>query len=631
MIIDKNAYFTYNFMIKYSKGYCLKIILIYTLNTRLFIERYSMEVLKGIPVSPGFAIGEAFVLGNEESVIPRRFISVAEIDDEFDRFHAAVENAKTDIRELQEKIRQDAIGSEAVPIFDAHVLILDDASLHQEVLNRISKNRFSAEYAVSRSLRKYEKAFAKIDDEYLAQRISDLHDIERRLLRALLGERKEDLKQLDRQVIVIAHDLTPTQTASMDREHVIGFSTDVGGMTGHTAIIARSRELPAVVGLETVTSDVSSGDKVIIDGNRGLVIVNPDVGTLETYEALADDFHVFEESLIGEKDLPAETIDGKTVRVSANLEFPSEIGAVGRTGGDGVGLYRTEFLYVNSETVPDEDAHWSAYKQAVEHLPGQKVTIRTLDLGADKFFHLEKNIGSDDKALLNEKNPALGCRAIRYCARHPKIFKAQVRAICRASALGRVNLMVPMVSCREEVEYVIQIVRKEQEILDEDGIDFDPTMPIGIMVEVPSVAIDIENYLDLCDFFSIGTNDLTQYVIAVDRTNEHVANLYSPTNPAVLKLIHNVIKCGAENNKPVSICGEIAGDPSFTFLLLGMGLSHFSVSPPLIPEIKKLIRSITMTEAEGIVEEVMKLKNSREITTYLRNVTRKYQPDWSFN
>lgn len=631
MIIDKNAYFTYNFVVKYSKGYCLKIILIYTLNTQLFIERYSMEVLKGIPVSPGFAIGEAFVLGNEESVIPRRFISVAEIDDEFDRFHAAVENAKTDIRELQEKIRQDAIGSEAVPIFDAHVLILDDASLHQEVLNRISKNRFSAEYAVSRSLRKYEKAFAKIDDEYLAQRISDLHDIERRLLRALLGERKEDLKQLDRQVIVIAHDLTPTQTASMDREHVIGFSTDVGGMTGHTAIIARSRELPAVVGLETVTSDVSSGDKVIIDGNRGLVIVNPDVGTLETYEALADDFHVFEESLIGEKDLPAETIDGKTVRVSANLEFPSEIGAVGRTGGDGVGLYRTEFLYVNSETVPDEDAHWSAYKQAVEHLPGQKVTIRTLDLGADKFFHLEKNIGSDDKALLNEKNPALGCRAIRYCARHPKIFKAQVRAICRASALGRVNLMVPMVSCREEVEYVIQIVRKEQEILDEDGIDFDPTMPIGIMVEVPSVAIDIENYLDLCDFFSIGTNDLTQYVIAVDRTNEHVANLYSPTNPAVLKLIHNVIKCGAENNKPVSICGEIAGDPSFTFLLLGMGLSHFSVSPPLIPEIKKLIRSITMTEAEGIVEEVMKLKNSREITTYLRNVTRKYQPDWSFN
>ena len=590
-----------------------------------------MEVLKGIPVSPGFAIGEAFVLGNEESVIPRRFISVAEIDDEFNRFHTAVENAKEDIRELQEKIKSDAIGSEAVPIFDAHILILDDASLHQEVLNRISKNRFSAEYAVSRSLRKYEKAFSKIDDDYLAQRISDLHDIERRLLRALLGERKEDLKQLDRQVIVIAHDLTPTQTASMDREHIIGFCTDVGGMTGHTAIIARSRELPAVVGLETVTSDVSSGDTVIVDGNRGLIIISPDAGTMETYEALACDFHVFEESLIGEKDLPAETIDGNRVRVSANLEFPSEIDAVSRTGGEGIGLYRTEFLYLNSDTVPDEDIHMEAYRQAVENLPDQKVTIRTLDLGADKFFHLEKNIGSDDKALLNERNPAMGCRAIRYCARHPKLFRAQIRAICRASALGRVNLMVPMISCREEVEYILQLVKKEQEILDEEGIDFDPNMPVGIMVEVPSVAIDIENYIDLCDFFSIGTNDLTQYIIAVDRTNEHVANLYSPTNPAVLKLIYNVIKVGLANNKPVSVCGEMAGDPLFTFLLLGMGLSHFSVSPPLIPEVKKLIRSITMDEARLIVNDVMKLKNSREITTYLRNVTRKYQPDWSFN
>ena len=590
-----------------------------------------MEVLKGIPVSPGFAIGEAFVLGNEESVIPRRFISVAEIDDEFNRFHTAVENAKEDIRELQEKIKSDAIGSEAVPIFDAHILILDDASLHQEVLNRISKNRFSAEYAVSRSLRKYEKAFSKIDDDYLAQRISDLHDIERRLLRALLGERKEDLKQLDRQVIVIAHDLTPTQTASMDREHIIGFCTDVGGMTGHTAIIARSRELPAVVGLETVTSDVSSGDTVIVDGNRGLIIISPDAGTLETYEALASDFHVFEESLIGEKDLPAETIDGTRVRVSANLEFPSEIDAVSRTGGEGIGLYRTEFLYLNSDTVPDEDIHMQAYRQAVENLPDQKVTIRTLDLGADKFFHLEKNIGSDDKALLNERNPAMGCRAIRYCARHPKLFRAQIRAICRASALGRVNLMVPMISCREEVEYILQLVKKEQELLDEEGIEFDPNMPVGIMVEVPSVAIDIENYIDLCDFFSIGTNDLTQYVIAVDRTNEHVANLYSPTNPAVLKLIYNVIKVGLAHNKPVSICGEMAGDPLFTFLLLGMGLTHFSVSPPLIPEVKKLIRSITMDEAKTIVDDVMKLRNSREITTYLRNVTRKYQPDWSFN
>ncbi len=590
-----------------------------------------MEILKGIAVSPGFAIGEAFILGSEESVIPRRFISVDEIDSEFERFHAAVEKAKSDIRDLQEKVKADEIGYEAVPIFDAHIMILADKSLHEEVLNRISKNRFSAEYAVSRSLRKYEKAFSKMGDSYLAQRISDLHDIERRLLRALLGERKEDLKQLNRQVILVAHDLTPSQTASMDREHVIGFATDVGGKTGHTAIIARARELPAVVGLETVSSDVSSGDTLIIDGNRGIIVVNPDEKTLDTYRRLASDFHNFEVSLFSEKDIPSDTTDGRKIRVSANIEFPNEIESVTNMGGDGVGLYRTEFLYVGSETVPDEETHFQAYKQAVAALPDMKVTIRTLDLGADKFFHLERDMGMDDKSLLNEKNPVLGCRAIRYFARHPQLMKAQVRAICRASALGKVNLMLPMICCREEVEKVREVVQREQEALDEEGIDFDPDMPVGIMVEVPSVAITIENYMDLCDFFSIGTNDLTQYTIAVDRTNEHVANLYRPANPAILKLIQNVIKAGEDYGKPVSVCGEMASDPTFTLLLLGMGLKHFSVSPPLIPEVKKLIRSISYPEAQEIAREAAGYKTAREITSFLHNVLRKYQPDWSFN
>ncbi len=590
-----------------------------------------MEILKGIAVSPGFAIGEAFILGSEESVIPRRFISVDEIDSEYARFHAAVDKAKNDIRELQEKVKADEIGSEAVPIFDAHIMILSDNSLHEEVLNRISKNRFSAEYAVSRSLRKYEKAFSKMGDSYLAQRISDLHDIERRLLRALLGDRREDLKQLNREVILVAHDLTPSQTASMDKNRVKGFATDVGGKTGHTAIIARARELPAVVGLESVSNDVSSGDTLIIDGNRGIVVVNPDEKTLETYRRLASDFQCFEQSLIDEKDLPAETMDGHRVRVSANIEFPSEIASVCNMGGEGVGLYRTEFLYVGAETIPDEETHFQAYRTAVENLPDMKVTIRTLDLGADKFFHLERDMGMDDKALLNERNPVLGCRAIRYLARHPQLMRAQVRAICRASALGRVNLLVPMVCCREEVERLREVVQREQEALDEEGIAFDPDMPVGIMVEVPSVALTIEHYMDICDFFSIGTNDLTQYTIAVDRTNEHVANLYRPAHPAVLRLVNEVIQVGREYNKPVSVCGEIASDPTFTPLLLGMGLMHFSVSPPLIPEIKKLLRSFTYAEAQEIVKEVMNFKTSREITTHLRNIVRKRQPDWSFN
>lgn len=590
-----------------------------------------MEILKGIPVSPGFAIGEAFILGSEESVIPRRFISLEEMEEESQRFLQAVENAKDDIKELQEKVRMDEVGAEAVPIFDAHIMILADNSLHREVLNRISKNRFSAEYAVSRSLRKYEKAFSKMGDSYLAQRISDLHDIERRLLRSLLGDRKEDLKQLDRQVILIAHDLTPSQTATMDPEHVIGFGTDVGGKTGHTAIIARAREIPAVVGLETISSDVSSGDTLVIDGNRGIVVVNPDEKTLETYRRLASDFHNFEEALIEEKDLPSQTTNGELIRVSANIEFPNEIEAVTNMGGEGVGLYRTEFLYVGSETVPDEGVHFRAYKQAVENLGSQKLTIRTLDLGADKFFHLEKNLVNDDKALLHERNPVLGCRAIRYCARHPQLFRAQIRAICRASGLGKVNLLIPMVSCREEVERVREMVQREQEALDEEGIEFDPDMSIGIMVEVPSVAMTIEHYVDICDFFSIGTNDLTQYVLAVDRTNEHVANLYRPANPAVLLLMQKVISVGKEYGVPVSVCGEMAGDPAFTLFLLGLGLKHFSVSPPLIPEIKKLIRSISIEEAEAIAAEALTYRTAREIVAYLRGITRKYQPDWSFS
>ncbi len=590
-----------------------------------------MEILKGLPVSPGFAIGEAFILGSEESVIPRRFVSLREVENEIERFHQAVEKAKLDIRDLQQRVASE-IGAEAAPIFDAHVMILSDSSLHDEVLGRIRNNRFTAEYAVSRSLRKFEKAFHRMDDSYLAQRISDLHDIERRLLQALLGERKEELRQIERQVVLVAHDLTPSQTASIDRDKVIGFATDVGGMTGHTAIVARAREIPAVVGLGTISTDVSSGDLLIIDGNRGIVVVNPDEKTMETYRRMASDFHIFEEHLIGEKDLPAVTLDGCRASVLANIEFPREIDTVLRFGGEGVGLYRTEFLYLEANSQPGEEEHYSAYHNAIKDIGGRPVAIRTLDLGADKFFYAETGGQGDLDAsyYLHERTPVLGCRAIRYCLAHPDIFRAQIRAVCRASVLGEVKMMIPMISTRDEVLTVRQIVSEVQAKLADEGLPFNPNMPVGIMVEVPSVALTIERFADICDFFSIGTNDLTQYVMAADRTNEHIAGLYRPGHQAVLRLIREVIECGRKYNRPVSLCGEMAGDPDFVVLLLGMGLRNFSVSPPLIPEVKKLIRSVDLTQAEELARQAETYDDTREMMAFLRRFTAELQPDWRF-
>ncbi len=588
-----------------------------------------MEILKGIPVSPGFAIAEAFILDSEESVIPRRFISESEVDPEISRFHAAVNNAKLQLRELQRKVAGE-IGAEATPIFDAHVMILSDQSLHDEVLSRIRKNRFTAEYAVSRSLRKFEKAFLKLDDSYLAQRIADLKDIENRLLHSLLGERKQELGQIQGRVVLVAHDLTPSQTASFNRESVIGFATDVGGLTGHTAIVARAREIPAVVGLGTVSSDVANGDMLIIDGNRGIVVVKPDEKTLDAYRRMATDFHIFEESLIDEKDLPAVTLDGCRVNILANIEFPNEVDTVLHFGGEGVGLYRTEFLYLEGGNEPDEETHYSAYERSIKNIGNLPMSIRTLDLGADKFMHSDALKAAGDISILHERNPMLGCRAIRYCLKNSNILRQQIRAIVRASALGEVKMMIPMITSLQEVIQVRQMVVAVQEELAEKDIPFDPDMQIGIMVEVPSVALTIEHFCDVCDFFSIGTNDLTQYVVAADRTNENVADLYQPAHPAMLRLIKHVIDVARANNIPVSVCGEVAGDPTFVIFLLGVGLRTFSVSPPLIPEVKKLVRCGIMEKAEEVADTAMQMATTREVLAYLRNITREFQPGWTF-
>jgi phosphotransferase system enzyme I (PtsI) len=579
-----------------------------------------MEILKGIPVSPGFVIAEAFVMASRELDIPRRFIQEEECARECERFNEAVKKAQQDIRDLQKRVLPE-IGGEAAPIFDAHVMILADPSLRDEVIRRINENRFSAEYAVSRSLRKFEKAFYSIDDKYLAQRVADIQDIERRLLRALLGERTHEVEELKRRVVLVAHDITPSETASIDPTYVVGFCTDIGGQTGHTAIVARAMEIPAVVGLGTVSTDVSQGDTLIIDGNRGIVIINPDQETVARYRGMVDDFQQFEQALYSEKDLPAVTSDGTAATVKGNIEFPKEVEQVVGSGGEGVGLYRTEFLYLSVSHEPTEEEHFGVYKEAVEHLEGRPITIRTLDLGADKFFH---------KDALHERNPQLGLRAVRYCLHRPDVFRTQLRAICRASALGPVEAMLPMVSTLEEVRRAREILQEVQDELAAENQDYDDEMRFGIMVEVPSVALTLDAYAELADFFSIGTNDLIQYTLAVDRTNEHVASLYQPAHPAVLQLIRNAIEVARRHEKPISMCGQMCADPTFVIFLLGLGLRQFSVPPPLIPEVKKLIRSVSLERAEAIAAEVMEMSEARTIVAHLRNATRDILPDWTF-
>ena len=568
-------------------------------------------IIRGIPVSQGVAIGPAYVLGSTESKLPPSYLPDEDlIPNEVERFQQAVRTAQAEIEELKNRIQSEA-AQDVGSIFEAHILILSDPSLHAEVLRRIQRNRMTAEYAVQCTIGEYVRGLK--GKPFLNPRINDIQDIERRLLKAILGQHYEELHSLAREVIVIAHDLTPSQTAGMDRQHILGFATDIGGTTGHTAIVARAREIPAVVGLGSVFDTVKPGTEIILDGSRGILIIQPQESTRKAYEKVRSDYRKLGAKLLSEASQPAVTMDGCRVHIQANIEFPHETESVIRNSADGVGLYRTEFIYIENKGVPDEETHYEAYSRVVKALQGRPVTIRTLDLGSDKAFHLQ-----DKDRLALEKNPGLGCRAVRYCLGNPDVFRAQIRAICRASALGEVKMMFPMVSSREELMKVMRIVRAIQERLADEGVPFDPDMKIGIMVEVPSVALTIDQFCDISDFFSIGTNDLIQYLLAVDRTNEQVAHLFRPDHPSVLRVLKSVIENAQLQHVPISMCGEMAGDPLFVLFLLGLGLRNFSVSPPQVPEVKKIIRHASLEHAKKTVDSVMNLSSSQDVRNCLR-------------
>lgn len=568
-------------------------------------------VLRGIPVSQGVAIGRVYVLGTTEAKLPPTYLPDEElVPAEVERFRNAVGKAQEELRQLRTNVRADA-QPDVGAIFEAHGLILADPALTREVLRRIRRNRMTAEYAVQCTIGEYIRGLK--GKPFLQPRINDMQDIERRLLRAILGRQYEELGSLGREVIVIAHDLTPSQTAGMDKKHILGFAIDIGGTTGHTAIVARAREIPAVVGLGAISDTITSGTEVILDGSRGVLIIEPRESTKRSYEKIRADYRRFGAELLSEASLPAVTRDGCRVFVEGNIEFPRETDSILRNSADGVGLYRTEFLYVEHGGEPDEETHFAAYTRVIKALAGRPVTIRTMDLGYDKAFHI-----ADDSAAAQERNPGMGCRAVRYCLANPKMFRCQLRAICRASAYGEVNLLVPMISSREEMEDVLREVDAVQERLSADGIPFDPDMRIGIMVEVPSVALTLDQFTDVCDFFSIGTNDLVQYLLAVDRGNEQIAPLYRPDHPAVLRVLRQVIQTANDNSMPIAMCGEMAGDALFVKFLLGMGLRSFSVTPPQIPEVKKIIRGCSLAEAQALADEALTLRSYRDVRALLK-------------
>ncbi|MBI2803661.1 MAG: phosphoenolpyruvate--protein phosphotransferase [Planctomycetes bacterium] len=579
-----------------------------------------MEIKRGIPVSPGVAIGTALIVETEGVRIRRRFIDRARVSDEIARLKQALNEAVADAHANRDAI-SDKVGKQYGAIFAAHALLIEDPELTGEIEQLITQKAFSAEYAVSRTMRRHAKALASLNQPLFSARSSDLIDIEKSILSHLVGNQGDPLQNLQEPAIILAHDLTPSETANLNPKYVYAFATEAGGKASHTAIMAGVLEIPAVVGLGRLLMDVSGGDEVIVDGNRGVVILNPDEETRERYLVLQRQFGSFAKRLDEIRSLPGQTSDGVRALLLGNIEFPQEASHCTDRGADGVGLYRTEFLYLNKTTDPDEAEQYEAYLSVLRALGADKpVVIRTLDLGADKlFFQPEKQ--------LEEKNPCMGLRSVRLCLRNAPLFKTQMRAILRASRFGDVRIMFPMVSTLMELRQCKMLLADVKEELEEERIEFNRKIPVGTMIEVPSAALMADELAKEVNFFSIGTNDLIQYTLAADRTNEHVASLYSAGDPAVLRLIKRVIDAAKARDIEVCVCGEMSGDPLYTLLLLGLGLRQLSMTPQNIPEVKKIIRSIKIEEAVQVAQEAMRFETARDVNNYLREQTRRILPE----
>lgn len=581
-----------------------------------------MQVLRGIAVSPGIVFGRIFALDDERQRIPRRQVPESAVAAELKRLDDALAASMAELAEVRAVAEKD-MGGEAAKIFLFHQATLADKGLVTPMRAMIQKDRVTAEFAVFRVFADWASRFRAMKDSAFTTKANDLEDLSNRVLRHLIGEHRSRLNELHHEAVIVAGDLTPSQVAALDRDKVVAFATDLGGRTSHTAIVARALGIPAVVGCGDLTSLATDGTPIIVDGDRGTVIIDPDQAQLDEYHAYLDQRRVFQLSLDELAGLPSVTRDGTPVELLGNIEFPQEIPMVLSCGGDGVGLYRTEFLYLASETEPTEEDHYKAYSECVRLLnqdgKTRTLVIRTVDLGADKYTQRQQE--------QPERNPFLGLRSIRYCLKNLPMFKTQLRALLRASALGPLKIMFPLVTSIQEFRQARWVLNEVAEDLTEEGIPYDAGVKVGMMVEVPSAALMADAFAREVDFFSIGTNDLIQYTLAADRTNERVAQMFNPAHPAVIKLIKDVSRVSRRRNVPLSCCGESAGDPDFALLLIGLGVRTLSATAASLPQLKRLVRSVSIEQCERIARRALSFDSDVSVAAFLRDQARKVLPE----
>ena len=574
--------------------------------------------LHGVAAAPGIARASAHVFSLESDDVVRYQIDAAQIGDEIARFESALIQTRMQILEMQQQIAE-AIGAKDAGIFDAHLLVVEDQTLIDEVLRKLETDLCNVEFIFQEVANRYVESLSRIDDPYLRERALDIQDVTRRVIRNLQGKAPRPFLSVNEPHILVAHNLTPSDTATMNREQVRGLALDLGSRTSHTAIMARSLGIPAVMGLHDATETLESGATALIDGYNGILIVDPSEATLREYEELERRQGAITARLTELRETKSTTRDGHHIVLSANIELPDEVDAVLSNGAEGVGLYRTEFLYLNQTDLPTEEEQFEIYREVAQRLAPNPLIIRTLDLGGDKI--------SDSMENGDELNPFLGWRAIRFCLENLEIFKAQLRAILRASAGGNIKMMFPMISGLEEVRRGSQIVADCKEELGREGYGFDDKLEIGAMIEVPAAAILADRLAREVDFFSIGTNDLIQYAVAIDRTNERVAHLYEPTHPSVVRLLKMVADAAHDSGIWVGVCGEMAGEVLFTPLLLGLGMDELSAGPTLVPRVKSAVQRLTMSECKGLLDNVMQLDTAAAVLERCTAVAERHYPE----